>query len=113
MVLELHGIVPDRAVHNTGNVQADNGSSRHSDKSQGDDYKMSPLIQAMGAVIESAWKMITTVKYPGSEIPIGVILVGAFVVGFGIRILAYTLRMTVNVGSSLDKIPREKRVKKP
>ena len=69
---------------------------------------MTPLIQAVGGVLNVGWQMITAIKFPGSEMPIALILTGAFVIGFGIRILAYVLRMTVNVGGALDNMPREK-----
>ena len=63
------------------------------------------LVEAIAGMLRLSWDMIMMVKFPGSDIPIGVIIVGAFVIGFGIRILAYVLGMGVNVESAVDKHP--------
>ena len=66
----------------------------------------SPIIQAIGAVIDAGWTMLTRINFPGTDIAIAIILVGMFVAYFGIKILAYVLVMRVNVGDiaeSMDK----------
>jgi multisubunit Na+/H+ antiporter MnhC subunit len=59
------------------------------------------LIEAVGAIFTFGWTMLTSVKFPGSEMPIAVIIIGAFVIGFAIRIFAFVMRMTVNVDDSV------------
>jgi hypothetical protein len=109
LVYELADIVSDSTVHNNSDVQVRDGNSGNRSKDKGDIYIMnSPLIQAIGVVLESAWTMLTRVRFPGTEIPIAIIITGAFVAGFGIRILAYVLKMSVNVGTGVDHMSREK-----
>ena len=69
------------------------------------------FMQATTAIIKASWTMLTSLKYPGTEIPIAVILVGAFLAAYAIRILAYVLRMNINTGGlrvERNKEPKEK-----
>ena len=63
---------------------------------------MSTLVEAITGMLSIAWEMIISVKFPGSDIPIAVILVGAFVICFGIRIFAWAIGRSVNIGVSED-----------
>ena len=72
----------------------------------------SPLIQAIGAVLDAGWTMLTTIRFPGTEIPIAIILVGMFVAYFGIKILAYVLVMRVDVGDIAERMDKTKNPEK-
>ena len=61
------------------------------------------LIEAVTGMFTIGWSMLTAVKFPGSEIPIAVILVGAFVIWFAIRIFAFVMRMSIHV----DEAPKK------
>jgi len=79
----------------------------------------SPFLQAVAGLFLSGWTMLVSVKFPGTELPIAVIIVGAFVISFAIRLVAYVLGMTVNAGEETglndmhrEKVTREKAVEK-
>jgi hypothetical protein len=69
------------------------------------------LFEAIGAVMNIGWTVISSVKFPGSQMPIAVIMVGAFVAVFGIRILYYVLGMRVDVSDGVETIVRAKKEK--
>jgi len=56
------------------------------------------FIQAMTGLFQVSWELLISVRFPGTEMPVAMMLVGAFVVSSGLRILAFVLSMTVNVG---------------
>jgi hypothetical protein len=70
------------------------------------------LIEAITAVLTIAWSMLISVRFPGSEIPIAIILIGAFVIAFGIRIFAFTMGMSVNVGETTKRSEKMAKVSK-
>ena len=73
------------------------------------DKMSSPLVQAIGGVLSAAWTIISIVKFPGTEMPISIILVGGFVAGFGIRIFVKVMGGYINITDTIEKIPREKK----
>lgn len=60
---------------------------------------MNPAIEAIGLILTSGWRMLIGVTFPATDIPIAVIMIGAFVVCFGIRIFAMSIGKTVQMGS--------------
>ena len=56
----------------------------------------SPFMEAVKGLFEWSWKLLTAVKFPGTEITIGAILIGAFVVVLGLRIVGFVM----NIGFS-------------
>jgi hypothetical protein len=69
------------------------------------------FIQATAAIFNGAWTILTAVRFPGTNMPIAMILVGAFLAVTSIRILAYVLKMSVNTGSLVsnnDKISKRR-----
>ena len=69
------------------------------------------LIEAVAALISIGWSMLISVKFPGSNMPIAAILIGAFVIFFGIRIFAFVMGMSVNVGPEIREAKRASRKK--
>ena len=59
---------------------------------------MTVFFEAAQALFTAGWTMLRQVTFPGTGMPIIVILIGAFVLVFGIKILAYVLHMHVSVG---------------
>jgi hypothetical protein len=70
------------------------------------------LIEAITAVLQIGWTMLMRVRFPGSEIPIAIIIVGAFVIAFGIRIFAFTMGMSINVGETSRRSEKMAKVSK-
>ena len=65
------------------------------------------LIQAIAGIFSSAWTMMMSVRFPGSNITIANIIVGAFVITFGIRILAYVLNKRLHHYDERNEVERE------
>jgi len=72
----------------------------------------SDLIQAIGALINAGWTMLSEITFPGTGITINYILIGAFIAFFGIRIFAYTMRMSVNTGGLIGDAQKMRRNEK-
>ena len=57
------------------------------------------FLQAVEALLLPAWNLMTSVRYPGTNVTIATILVGAFVAAFSLRIITWTLTRRFSVGS--------------
>lgn len=73
---------------------------------------VNPFIEAMQGIFKMSWNLLTKVKYPGTDMPIALILCGAFVVFFGIKLFLYTSHMSVNTGSIVSSAEGLKRKEK-
>jgi len=60
----------------------------------------SPFMQTVKALFEWSWKLLTTVKFPGTEVTVGAILMGAFVVVLGLRIVSFVMNIGFSSGSA-------------
>ena len=68
---------------------------------KGDIFLMdSPFMEAVKGLFEWSWKLLTTVKFPGTEITMGAILVGVFVIVVGLRIVGFVMNIVFSTGSA-------------
>ena len=64
------------------------------------------FLSAAMALLRSGWTLMTSVHYPGTNISIAVITVGAFFVVFSIRVLTWALTRRLSVGGSMRTMRR-------
>ena len=51
----------------------------------------SDFISVIECVFSNTWRMVTSVEYPGTGVPIAAILVGVFLIGLVLRIVSSVL----------------------
>lgn len=52
---------------------------------------MSDFISVIECVFSNTWRMVTSVEYPGTGVPIAAICIGVFLIGLALRIIASVL----------------------
>lgn len=60
---------------------------------------MNYAIEVIALLITTGWRMLISITFPGTNMPIAVIMIGAFVVVYGIKLFALILNKSVNVGA--------------
>ena len=68
---------------------------------KGDVFTMNnqPFLEAAQGLLKLSWQMLTAVKYPGTEIPIASIIIGAFCVIISLRFVSWALTKRMHLGS--------------
>ena len=61
------------------------------------------MLEIIGAIIKGAWDMLS-ICYPGTGIPIGVIMVGALIIAVSLRILGYVVSAKFSVQGTSKEI---------
>lgn len=65
---------------------------------------MSDFMLSVECLFSNTWMLLTSIDFPGTEMSIAQILVGAFMVGFSLRILAHALGLGLVV-TDIRKAP--------
>lgn len=52
---------------------------------------MSDLLSVIECVFSNTWRMVVSVEYPGTGVPIAAILIGVFLIGIVLRFLSSVL----------------------
>jgi len=66
------------------------------------------LIEAIGVLLTSSWKVLTSVKFPATEISIASILVGAFLCVLSLKIVGYMMQFNFHgVGRQMQGIVKQ------
>lgn len=60
----------------------------------------SGLLDFIGVWLSSAWKLLTSVYIPGTNMTPGIVLIGVFVAGFGLRLLGRVFGFSFRTGIS-------------
>jgi len=58
-----------------------------------------PFLEAAQGLLKLSWQMLTSVKYPGTNIPIASIVLGAFCVVLSLRFISWALTKRMHLGS--------------
>ena len=69
---------------------------------------MNDFLQVTQALFGGAWSMLVTINFPGTELSVAYILVGAFMAGVSLRVIKYLLNYRSSHLSDIPKRPWEK-----
>ena len=69
---------------------------------------MNDFLQVTQALFRGAWSMLVAINFPGTELSVAYILVGAFMAGVSLRVIKYLLNYRPNHLSDIPKRPWEK-----